>query len=283
MKCKQTAEFFDSYINGTINAADKQSLENHLEACESCRKQLELYRFYFSDVKIENDFPVPSQLNAKIKYTIEQARAAKATKKIPFWQSKRILSVATACAFLFVAGIWGGANYTKLQDAASTPVIETTNPITQGEPASVEEADRILSDSSVSAPVLAKQAGEAAQIPVQTEKTMPMLAAANPIPDVSNNQATYSAETNANLATDTVAGTEIETFHLTRNLQEPEDLAISLEWKEKILTHFPHEVISEDTFLITATKAELESFLECSLDADETKTQLTVQFVSAEE
>lgn len=115
MKCNHIVELFDSYLKGTATPQEASALEQHIATCETCRKQLELYRMFFADVNIENDFPVPPQLDAKIKYAVYQA---KATKKIPFWQNKRILSAATACAFLFVVGIFGASRYSKMKDAA---------------------------------------------------------------------------------------------------------------------------------------------------------------------
>ena len=125
MKCNHAVALFDSYLKGNATQEEKTALENHIATCKICKKQLDLYRFYFTDVKIENDFPVPSQLNAKIKYTIHQA---KGKKKVPFWRSKHVLSFATACTFMLVAGIWGISHYAQLQNYADTPVTETAAP-----------------------------------------------------------------------------------------------------------------------------------------------------------
>lgn len=274
MNCKETVALFDSYVNKTINSAEKQALEEHLKTCETCRKQLELYSFYFSDVKIEDDFLVPSQLNAKIKYTIQQAREQKETKKIPFWQNKRIFSAATACAFLLMAGIFGISNYQALQDAAKSPVIETNDPVIQGEIANLNTA---LEQSET--PAMAKESRQVTPVYNNHEETLPETANEAPTPEVSEDVAAYSGEANTNFTADAVA----EPFTMTRTVAAPEDISLSVDWKDTILTQFPHEVITEDIFLVTVTKAELEAITGQIVETDETKTQLFIRFTASEQ
>ena len=270
MNCKETVALFDSYVNKTINPAEKQALEEHLKTCETCRKQLELYSLYFSDVKIEDDFLVPSQLNAKIKYTIQQAREKKEAKKIPFWQNKRILSAATACAFLLMAGLWGASNYSGLKKAANTTAIKTNEPVIQGEIANLNTA----SEQSET-PAMAKESRQVTPVYNHHEETLPEAANEAPIPEVSEDVAAYSGEADTNFTTDAVA----EPFTMTRTVAAPEDISLSVDWKDTILTQFPHEVITEDIFLVTVTKAELETITGQILETDETKTQLFIRFI----
>lgn len=295
MKCNQITELFDSYLKKTATSQEVQALETHIKTCESCRKQLELYRLYFADVKIEDDFPVPSQLNAKIKYAIQQARETKETKKIPFWQNKRILSAATACAFLFVASVLGVANYDKLQNAAKTPVTVET-PV----PAVIEKTVNITSDipkqtpEAVPTPATVKESRQIPQASVTDEPVTPQMAEAYVLPDTSGEIQAYSGGSAVNTAADaateitekeeiTEITGEVEPFIMQRNIKVAEDITLSSDWKDKILEAFPHEVISEEVFLVTITKAELETLLEFPLDADETKTQLTIRFTTLDE
>lgn len=123
MKCSHASALFYDYLKQTISPSDRKLLEEHLNECSACQKQWEAYRFFFENSKIENDFPVPSQLNAKIKYTIHQA---KNSKKVPFFRSKQVLTWATTCSFLLVAGIWGSSYYQEFkQQSTADPFIVT--------------------------------------------------------------------------------------------------------------------------------------------------------------
>ena len=277
MKCKHIVELFDSYVNGTADVGVKQAIEDHLKTCDACRKQLELYRFYFQDVKIENDFPVPSDLNAKIKYAIHQT---KQKKKIPFWQNKRILSAATVCAFLLVAGIWGTSNYTKLQNAANTVTVENTASITK-------ETD----EPPLATPEVVQYTRQIPEPSVTTPTNAPEVAAIEPLSDHSTQIAAYAGNEEANIggggevnqdSGDTIATNE-EAFTLKRNIVATEDVTVLAEWKEQILSQFPNEELSENTYLVTVTKPELEALLGCSIDADENKAQLILRFVESNE
>lgn len=289
MKCNHAIELFDSYVKGTATENNKKALESHLKTCEACQKQLELYRVFISDAtKIEDDFPVPSQLNAKIKYTIQQARETRETKKIPFWMNKQFLSTATACAFLLVAGIWGASNYTKLQNAAGISNIETassvtTNQVTETDPQKKQTAPEVPTPS----PAVMAKAKQVAENPdnsatneviMQDTVPVPQLAEEPPVLEVSEDISAYSGGADANSAKDAKS----EPALMQRMMVPTEDVTISFEWKDEILATFPHEILSEDTFLVTATKADLEALMGCSVDADETKTQLTIRFLALE-
>ncbi len=275
MKCKQIVALFDSYISGTADVTVQKTVEDHLKTCEACKKQLALYRFYFQDAKIENDFPVPSDLNAKIKYTIHQA---KQQKKVPFWQNKRILSTATACAFLFVAGLWGISNYAKLQDAANPVIVETATPVTQK-----------TNESPLATPEVIQHTRQLPEPSVTTQTNVPEIAAIEPLSDQSTQIAAYSGNEEGNFgggggakqnSEDLIANNE-EVFTLKRNAVVSEDLTVLAEWKEQILSQFPNEELAENTYLVTVTKLELEELMECSVDADENKTQLILRFVES--
>lgn len=108
LRCRNLSDWFEEYLNGTISQPTKQAFESHLEECPHCRKQFELYQKYFQNREIESDFKLPSDLNAKIKYTVFQAKQA---KKTPVWRRKQTLAFVTAVSFLFVAGIWGGGQF----------------------------------------------------------------------------------------------------------------------------------------------------------------------------
>lgn len=289
MNCNHAIELLDSYVKGTATENNKKALESHLKTCKTCQKQLELYRVFISDAtKIEDDFPVPSQLNAKIKYTIQQARETRESKKIPFWMNKQLLSTATACAFLLVAGIWGASNYTKLQNAAGISKIETASSITTNQVTeTAPKKEQAITQAPTPSPAVMAKAKQVAEIPdnsatneaiTQDTVPVPQLAEEPPVLEASDDISAYSGGADAN-ATDAAKS---ETALMQRRMVPTEDATISSEWKEVVLATFPHEILSEDTFLVTATKADLEALMGCSVDADETKTQLTIRFLTLE-
>lgn len=262
MKCGRITGLFDSYIKGTATREEQAILENHIATCEACRKQLELYRYYFSDTAIEDDFSVPARLNASIQYAIHQERSK---KKIPFWQNRRIISAATACAFALVAGIWGISNYQNLKDMTQTLKQETVQPIPTEPATGVDEPEsdsgsqpaprKMVPDTPAPANITADATTEDAQI------------------------AAYSEEASAPVHHAYTMGRTL----LQPIMQTPQEIVIADTWMENLLAQFPNEIISEDIYLVTVTKAELEEFLGCSTDANEEAEQLVIRFVSIEE
>lgn len=358
MKCNHIVELFDSYLKGTATSQESSALEQHIATCETCRKQLELYRIFFADVNIENDFPVPPQLDAKIKYAVYQA---KSTKKVPFWQNKRILSAATACAFLFVVGIFGASRYSKIKEAAqvSNPQLVQTvdfstgetdsNDVVTAEPedvAQIPTQEQILNDAAASEKTIPEESNNAK--PQKEEKVSPKAtekpkssskvvaeSAPKATPKPNNTQKTASADTNtatkaapdvntkvvateaadtpktvSEKATDSAMVSESGTKkalsptpHPTpQSTQKPMDatiysargisqentetdknIVIADQWKEPILANFPHQAISNDTYLVTITKTELEAVLGYPTDANAGQSQLTLQFDSPDQ
>ena len=98
------------------------------------------------------------------------------------------------------------------------------------------------------------------------------------IPDASEDVAAYSNEADTNVIKDAV----MEKGKMTRSLTT-EDISLSADWKDTILANYPHEVITEDIFLVTISKTELENILGNSIETDETKTQLFIRFTTTKQ
>ena len=137
MKCSQATALFAEYLNQTIQPADKKQLTEHLKECPSCQKQWEAYRFFFANSDIEEDFLVPSALNAKIKYTLHQA---KNNKKEPFFQNKQLLAGLTACSFLLVGTLWGTSHYRQLKEASMQPEAPIMEPMVRTIPEPAQQS-----------------------------------------------------------------------------------------------------------------------------------------------
>ncbi|MBO5409178.1 MAG: zf-HC2 domain-containing protein [Clostridia bacterium] len=165
MKCSQATALFDEYLNNTIQPSDEKQLTEHLKTCASCQKQWEAYRFFFENASIEEDFLVPSQLNAKIKYTIHQA---KNNKKVPFFLNKQLLAGVTACSFLLVGTLWGASHYQQLKEASLNPQETIAEPMVRSAPAPVQQQE--------DAPQLVNEATPEASDKTVTRKIQPKVA-----------------------------------------------------------------------------------------------------------
>ncbi len=245
MKCSHAISLFDEYLKQTISLSDKQELTEHLKTCASCQKQWEAYRFFFENSNIEEDFLVPSQLNAKIKYTIHQA---KNNKKVPFFQNKQLLAGLTACSFLLVGAVFGTSYYQQLKDARTQPDTGIVEPMV-----------RTVDDPSKMAESISDEPNPARALSM------------DPTIETKNDTPAYLGDETENAPSNIMM---VQEAMPTQN-----EVKISDQWQEKILIAFPHEVLTEDTYLVMATKEELEQLLGCSVDADESASQLTIQFV----
>lgn len=290
MKCKHAVGLFDSYLNGTANPEEQAALENHIATCEACRQQFELYRFYFADAKVENDFAVPSQLNAKIKYAVYQQ--ADNHKKVPFWQNKRIISAATACAFLFVVGIIGTSHLGKIKEAAKNPN-ETTATVTEDNGVAMLSTDPefdSIDEQALDPYAMSIENRAISPRSMEVEESTEILYDTEVENEV--HQATIDVDSleESTVLIPAYPGNlpAIENAHeFGRTLfqkTEPEipDIVLDIQWAEQILSEFPHEVLSTDSYLVTITKQDLETVIGCSVDVDEEKTQLILQFAEIE-
>ncbi len=304
MNCKQAENLFDAYKRGTLQ--DTKALEEHLANCESCKKSWELYQLFFADTAIEQDFPVPNQLNAKIKYTLQQA---KNKKKIPFYRQKQVLSYATACCFLLMAGLWGTSHYQSLKNEITPSVVTnevqtdlvTSIPTESPVPEMVtlqsgaEEANQLK--RAVPAPPPAQT--QAPVVQSQPEEVIKNEAAQNEstqneaamLSDTSygtadHTPAVVSDETNT-LESDKSAGsgggggsasvyarqTE-EVMPMTENLPH---VTVSQEHRLEILENYRHVELSENVYAVTIIREELENILQITIDIEE-KTEYIIEF-----
>ena len=133
LKCKDVIGMFDEYMNNNLDKTNSDDFIKHIELCENCRKDFELYKAYFSDINIENDFAFPNDLNAKIKYKLNDI---KKEKKFLF-RPKIVLTYATSISFLLLIGIFGSTymeNLKKPLENPKTAQIEIETPIPTNKP-----------------------------------------------------------------------------------------------------------------------------------------------------
>lgn len=281
MNCKEASNLFSELRLETLSPEAQQELEEHLNHCQSCQKEWKIYNLFLADTRIEEDFPIPSQLNAKIKYTIDQA---KNKKKVPFYRNKQVLAFATACCFLLMAGIWGTSHFEALKnDMHSTQI---TSQDQETAPQNVKTADTMEIPPEQNIPAYDPQPTPAVQ-PV-TPKNAPTTtdyATQDPLADTENAGIAPASETTLPSGGGSEAGGEnSDASPFSR--QRPEDgnqaehsadLTVNAQFCAELLEHYPNTQLAEQTYLITITKAELEEVLKETTTLEE-KSEYIILF-----
>lgn len=290
MKCKEASNLFLEHRLGTISQENKQALEEHLNHCQSCQKAWETYSLFLSDAQIEDDFPIPSQLNAKIKYTIHQA---KNKKKVPFFRSKQVLSYATACCFLLVAGIWGTTHFEQIKEDIQTPLLATETHIEQPVETETENREQEIpvADSTTSQPEpLSNQPVEKTTpkpAPVQYQalqsdvgQTEATTSAAEPLADqTSTITEDYNSVDVANDVTEPV-NPAVFSRQIDSSVaigEYPADISVNTQFQAALLEGYPHTKLTDTVYSITITKAELEEILQKETTLEE-KSEYIIEF-----
>jgi hypothetical protein len=148
---------FDEYINNNLDKTSSDDFTKHLELCENCKKDFEIYKAYFSDINIENTYAFPQDLNANIKYKLNDI---KKEKKYLF-RPKIVLAYATSISFLLLFGIFGNTYINNLKpvlDSTKTGQIKIKEPTPTNKP--VDKNKAVLEAPTVN------QTPKATQVPV---------------------------------------------------------------------------------------------------------------------
>jgi hypothetical protein len=106
--CKQAAELFGPYLYGSVSPAEAALLENHCEACESCRRNLEECR---QATGLLTPAMPTAEERERILRGVRKHLAADAPKPraYPGRRSFQVAGAGALAVILFVAGLWVGA------------------------------------------------------------------------------------------------------------------------------------------------------------------------------
>lgn len=290
MNCKEATDLFSEHRMETLPQAKKQALEEHLNHCQSCQKAWKAYSVFFADTGIENDFLIPSQLNAKIKYTIHEANNK---KKVPFFRSKQVLSYATTCCFLLVAGIFGASHFGQLQENINTPYVATVSDVQKTEAMETTAPQPEFSSAdtqdvqptppavrNISKPTPAPKKNNISESTPENVTTP----ASEPLADMANQKIAPASEEGASGG----GGASLEAYNayytITRQVDQslaiseyPADLTVSAEFQTTLLENYPHTELTASVYSITITKAELEEILEITTELEE-RTEYIIAF-----
>ena len=292
MKCSHAIALFDRYQNGTISPAEKKELKTHIDACPSCKKQLDTYCFFLRDADIGSDFTAPPQLNAKIRYAIHQTRDKKPT---PFRLRTQVLAYIAACSFLVAAGIRSIFLFHPQENKITSPshtaqiqtdIIESTVPIENDNTSPAVQNIVSAETAKTPAPVLAAEAIKPSAVstptsaPITTEtpiRKTDEIDEAEEIPIY--NLIADRTDTQENRSYKTAADSQPALQTRAAKENSPTfDVTIPLSYREQILNTHPYTALSDDRYRIAITKEELEQITNIVFPIEETIAELIVLF-----
>jgi hypothetical protein len=300
-KCDEIIGIFDEYLN---NKLDKESLDDficHIKLCEDCKKDLEVYKAFFSDINIENDFAFPNDLNAKIKYKLNNI---KKEKKYLF-KPKIVLAYATSISFLLIIGIFGNTymNSLKKQSEGVSSIhkeVENSLMIDNKEitkpspdlPKPTQAPSKKPQSTPINKPIPSNTPKVA--IPAVTNEPDPVVATPNieSAPAIENeapiNIQNDIADTN-NASKEATTTPQNERGLLFKSAIAPNayeeqivNIEISEKYKEEILKKYTYIEISKDLYSIeTDLKTFINNYTKSNIINNEIKeNKITIKFIS---
>jgi hypothetical protein len=121
MRCEDIAEKLPDYLAGTVDAATRAALGQHLEGCPACRQESEGLAATWSSL---GNIPAPPAnsraMRARLTASIERERFAQAPRRAVWW-SNPLVSACAATVVLAVGVVLGRAT-----DRAPTAAPEVT-------------------------------------------------------------------------------------------------------------------------------------------------------------
>ena len=178
MKCNECTEYFYEYLNKELDKRTSDEFSAHINTCRKCREEYKLYSAYFGLSKIEDDFSVPNNLDAKIIYKLNNLKEAK-KPKFQF-RTRKVLTYATSFSFLFVIAVFG-TNYinkiTNFRDSADTNIEIKSfkdGPITDTLPSEAPTPTETVTSSAAPEPdVISSNLSEPLQTPAIEAEAAP--------------------------------------------------------------------------------------------------------------
>jgi hypothetical protein len=132
MNCEQIKEKLVDYLDGALDAASMESVQQHLETCAACRQEMEELKIIFTDMdKRPMEQPGPSlaegfrrmlqsELNVQAAEGILGQSAPPARRGKTIGLPVRVLWQAAAALVILLGGIWIGTRI-KSNPEGSTP------------------------------------------------------------------------------------------------------------------------------------------------------------------
>ena len=104
LKCNEVQKYIKSYVEGTTDICETTTLIEHIEKCEDCYEELEIYYILINGLKkIDNDedgaFNIKKELNERIKNSKKKIRLYKSFKEY----SRLIYSIANISMIALMA------------------------------------------------------------------------------------------------------------------------------------------------------------------------------------
>ncbi len=115
MECKKIQGMIRSYINDELNADEAEAFIKHIEACNTCMEELEIY--YIIKHGLNSDFnlkgfDIEKALNEKLKSSKNYIKKIKLLK-IFYYALNSLLVIGTLVTILLQFRIWWQGGYFK--------------------------------------------------------------------------------------------------------------------------------------------------------------------------
>lgn len=134
LSCKEVRDLLSAYYDGELGVAASKQIEEHLESCFECRKELEDIKMISSEIK-SLEFPIADEAFAASLSAALANQTQKAKPPVSIWHKIRPYAAAAAC-FVVAAGIYTAYNRGYVEpDNSAEPVkysVEESTPAQTG-------------------------------------------------------------------------------------------------------------------------------------------------------
>ena len=89
MKCTNVQRRLPGYLDGGISSDECSRVREHLEACDTCRQQLERYRRLAAHLANVKPVDVPADLALRIRVRASQIQPAWTTVRLLWWRARK--------------------------------------------------------------------------------------------------------------------------------------------------------------------------------------------------
>lgn len=117
MTCNKVIELFPELLDGSL---DLPEARQHLETCETCRAQFEMFRQCMEEIELETLSPQESQINC-------EAILKRSGRSRIMTIGSRIATVAAAVLLVFVTALGPVENKLKLKNIPDYVLLEASD------------------------------------------------------------------------------------------------------------------------------------------------------------
>jgi anti-sigma factor (TIGR02949 family) len=128
MDCKKALQLIHRYIDGELDAAQKEELEKHIESCESCRKEYQLEKNIIESLKNTPPLELPEDFNKKIheKLVCQKNILEKKKERLKKTLTVAVIAASFILMTVFVVNIFKFDKSSRIESSAPLNNIKMT-------------------------------------------------------------------------------------------------------------------------------------------------------------